>query len=207
VAGGAGPALAGRDRRPHRPAGTAADVRPAKASTSTCRGCCSLRQSHAAAYCAACACTHRRTAWPRELDTALAAAIAGKRRRTPRPDPQHRPQHRRAPVRTHRPRAWQPRHGHAPITLRFRGSAGQSFGAFNAGGLQLELEGEANDYVGKGMAGGRMVVRPPRGSRFASQARTDPRQHLPVRRHRWRAVRRGPRRRALRGAQLRRDWR
>lgn len=51
----------------------------------------------------------------------------------------------------------------APLNLRFRGTAGQSFGAFNAGGLQLELEGEANDYVGKGMAGGRLVVRPPRG--------------------------------------------
>ncbi len=56
-----------------------------------------------------------------------------------------------------------------PITLRLRGSAGQSFGAFNAGGLQLHLEGEANDYVGKGMAGGRIVLRPARGSRFASQ--------------------------------------
>ncbi|MDR2871280.1 MAG: glutamate synthase large subunit [Xanthomonadaceae bacterium] len=53
-----------------------------------------------------------------------------------------------------------------PITLRFRGTAGQSFGAFNAGGLLMELEGEANDYVGKGMAGGRLVVRPPRGARF-----------------------------------------
>jgi glutamate synthase (NADPH/NADH) large chain len=56
-----------------------------------------------------------------------------------------------------------------PITLRLRGSAGQSFGAFNAGGLQLHLEGEANDYVGKGMAGGRIVLRPARGSRYASQ--------------------------------------
>ena len=60
----------------------------------------------------------------------------------------------------------------APITLRFRGTAGQSFGAFNAGGLQMELEGEANDYVGKGMAGGRLVVRPPRGARF--EARNTP---------------------------------
>lgn len=60
----------------------------------------------------------------------------------------------------------------APLTLRFRGTAGQSFGAFNAGGLQMELEGEANDYVGKGMAGGRLVVRPPRGARF--EARNTP---------------------------------
>ncbi|MFT4255445.1 MAG: glutamate synthase large subunit [Pseudoxanthomonas sp.] len=60
----------------------------------------------------------------------------------------------------------------APLNLHFRGTAGQSFGAFNAGGLQLELEGEANDYVGKGMAGGRLVVRPPRGARF--EARNTP---------------------------------
>lgn len=56
-----------------------------------------------------------------------------------------------------------------PIDVRLRGSAGQSFGAFNAGGLQLHLTGEANDYVGKGMAGGRIVLQPPAGSRFASQ--------------------------------------
>ena len=55
-----------------------------------------------------------------------------------------------------------------PVTLRLAGTAGQSFGAFNAGGLQLELEGDANDYVGKGMAGGRIVLRPPAGSGFAS---------------------------------------
>lgn len=60
----------------------------------------------------------------------------------------------------------------APVNLRFRGTAGQSFGAFNAGGLLMELEGEANDYVGKGMAGGRLVVRPPRGARF--EARNTP---------------------------------
>ena len=50
----------------------------------------------------------------------------------------------------------------APIALHFSGTAGQSFGAFLAGGLHLALEGEANDYVGKGMAGGRIAVRPPR---------------------------------------------
>ncbi|AXI84377.1 glutamate synthase large subunit [Xylella taiwanensis] len=60
----------------------------------------------------------------------------------------------------------------APLHLRFRGTAGQSFGAFNVGGLHLELEGEANDYVGKGMAGGCLVVRPPRGARF--EARNTP---------------------------------
>jgi len=54
-------------------------------------------------------------------------------------------------------------HGMAavPITVRFTGHAGQSFGAWNAGGLQLVLEGDANDYVGKGMAGGKLVLYPP----------------------------------------------
>ncbi len=53
-----------------------------------------------------------------------------------------------------------------PITLRLTGSAGQSFGAWNAGGLNLLLEGEANDYVGKGMAGGKIVVRSPKDAGF-----------------------------------------
>ena len=57
----------------------------------------------------------------------------------------------------------------APITLEFTGSAGQSFGAWNAGGVNLHLEGEANDGVGKGMAGGRIVVRPSRNARYATQ--------------------------------------
>jgi glutamate synthase domain-containing protein 3 len=52
------------------------------------------------------------------------------------------------------------------ILLRFAGSAGQSFGAFATRGLALELEGEANDYVGKGLSGGRLVVRAPRGALF-----------------------------------------
>jgi glutamate synthase domain-containing protein 2/glutamate synthase domain-containing protein 1/glutamate synthase domain-containing protein 3 len=52
------------------------------------------------------------------------------------------------------------------IVVRFAGSAGQSFGAFAARGLSLELEGEANDYVGKGLSGGRLVVRAPRGALF-----------------------------------------
>src|SRR5881409_4025412 len=46
------------------------------------------------------------------------------------------------------------------IRLRFRGSAGQSFGAFALPGMHLELEGEANDYVGKGLTGGEIVIRP-----------------------------------------------
>ncbi|MEJ7838209.1 MAG: glutamate synthase large subunit, partial [Thermomicrobiales bacterium] len=47
-----------------------------------------------------------------------------------------------------------------PVTVRLKGSAGQSFGAFLVNGLNLELEGEANDYVGKGMAGGEIRIRP-----------------------------------------------
>ncbi len=57
----------------------------------------------------------------------------------------------------------------APITLHFKGTAGQSFGVWNAGGLNLMLEGDANDYVGKGMAGGKIVIRPPKGSPFKSE--------------------------------------
>ncbi|MDT8894444.1 glutamate synthase large subunit [Halomonas sp. I1] len=56
----------------------------------------------------------------------------------------------------------------APVTARFRGVAGQSFGVWNARGLELYLEGDANDYVGKGMNGGRVVIVPPRESRFES---------------------------------------
>ncbi len=52
--------------------------------------------------------------------------------------------------------------------FRFTGSAGQSFGAFLVEGLRLVLEGEANDYVGKGMGGGEIVIRPPKGSGFSS---------------------------------------
>ena len=53
-----------------------------------------------------------------------------------------------------------------PITLKLTGIAGQSFGVFNVDGLNLHLEGDANDYVGKGMAGGEIVVRPPSVSTF-----------------------------------------
>jgi glutamate synthase domain-containing protein 2/glutamate synthase domain-containing protein 1/glutamate synthase domain-containing protein 3 len=52
------------------------------------------------------------------------------------------------------------------IRFHFRGSAGQSFGAFLPRGVTLTLEGEANDYVGKGLSGGRVVVFPPKSSGF-----------------------------------------
>ena len=54
----------------------------------------------------------------------------------------------------------------SPITLKLTGIAGQSFGVFNVDGLNLHLDGDANDYVGKGMAGGEIVIRPPAGSTF-----------------------------------------
>ena len=52
------------------------------------------------------------------------------------------------------------------IRIQFTGSAGQSFGAFLAKGVTLTLEGDANDYVGKGLSGGEIVVYPPRTSSF-----------------------------------------
>jgi glutamate synthase (NADPH/NADH) large chain len=55
------------------------------------------------------------------------------------------------------------------ITLRFTGSAGQSFGAFVPRGITLALEGDANDYVGKGLSGGRIILAPPRGATFAAE--------------------------------------
>jgi glutamate synthase domain-containing protein 3 len=55
------------------------------------------------------------------------------------------------------------------IHFKFRGYAGQSFGAFLAKGITLELEGDANDYVGKGLSGGRLVIYPPKESTFAAE--------------------------------------
>jgi glutamate synthase (NADPH) large chain len=55
------------------------------------------------------------------------------------------------------------------IRIHFHGSAGQSFGAFVPNGIRLTLEGDSNDYLGKGLSGGRIVVFPPRGSRFRAE--------------------------------------
>ena len=65
-------------------------------------------------------------------------------------------------------------HGHEglsddTIVVKLAGTAGQSFGVWNVGGLNLLLEGDANDYVGKGMTGGKLVIRPPSGSDFKTQ--------------------------------------
>jgi glutamate synthase (ferredoxin) len=64
------------------------------------------------------------------------------------------------------------RHGDAglptgSVRLRFTGSAGQSFGAFTCRGMHLELEGEANDYVAKGLSGGELIIRPCRRAAYA----------------------------------------
>jgi len=56
----------------------------------------------------------------------------------------------------------------APIQINFTGTAGQSFGVWNAGGLNMTIVGDANDYVGKGMTGGRLIVHPPQGMAFKS---------------------------------------
>ncbi len=55
-----------------------------------------------------------------------------------------------------------------PVILRLKGTAGQSFGVWNAGGLHMFLEGDSNDYVGKGMAGGKLVLYPPQDSTYES---------------------------------------
>ncbi len=55
------------------------------------------------------------------------------------------------------------------VHLHFQGSAGQSFGAFVPKGVTLELEGDANDYLGKGLSGGKIIVYPPVGSSFVAE--------------------------------------
>ncbi|MDE6400339.1 MAG: glutamate synthase subunit alpha, partial [Muribaculaceae bacterium] len=58
------------------------------------------------------------------------------------------------------------------VELTFTGSAGQSFGAFLCNGVTLRLEGDANDYLGKGLSGGRIVVVPPRDADFEAENNT-----------------------------------
>jgi hypothetical protein len=56
------------------------------------------------------------------------------------------------------------------IQLKFVGSAGQSFGAFLPKGITLTLEGDSNDYIGKGLSGGKIIVYPPRAATFVAEA-------------------------------------
>ena len=104
------------------------------------------------------------------------------------------------------------RYGHAglpedTISVKLSGTAGQSFGAFLARGVSLELSGDANDYVGKGLSGGRVVVRQPPASPARSAGEHHRRQYRALRRDRRRSLFRGRGRRALRGAQLGRGLR
>ena len=91
------------------------------------------------------------------------------------------------------------------IDISFLGSAGQSFGAFLPRGVTLRLEGDANDYLGKGLSGGRLIVRPPAEAVFTAEEQViagnvigygaTRRRDLPAR-HRGRAVLRAELRRA-----------
>ena len=103
-------------------------------------------------------------------------------------------------------------HGHVglpedTIWVSLKGSAGQSFGAWLANGVTLDLEGEANDYVGKGLSGGRIIVRPPEDFRHRAGGIDHRRQYRAVRRHCRRMLFPRHRRRALCRAQFRRHRR
>ncbi len=126
--------------------------------------------SHGAAYCGSPALAgRRRTGWPRGSMRALMPPSSNARRRRIAYPIRNTDRSIGARL-SGRIARLHGDHGmrDAPINLRFRGTAGQSFGAFTGGGLQLELEGEANDYVGKGMAGGRIVIRPPADAQFVA---------------------------------------
>ena len=127
--------------------------------------------------------------------------LAGAARRRPRPPPvpdrQHRPVGRGpAGVAVGKAFGSRPPAGRARIELE--GTAGQSFGAFLAPGIDLRLVGACNDYVGKGMGGGRIVVLHPLTTRRPGPDR----QHGPVRGDPGRAVLRRAGRGAVRRAQL-----
>ena len=101
------------------------------------------------------------------------------------------------------------RHGAAglpdgTIDVTLTGSVGQSVGAFLCPGITLRIEGDANDYVGKGLSGGRVIVVPPRGRDLRPAPEHDRRQRHPLRRHRRRGLPARQGRRALRRAQQRR---
>ena len=75
---------------------------------------------------------------------------------------------------------------HDTIQVSFKGTAGQAFGAWLARGVTFDLEGEGNDYVGKGLSGGRIIVKPPRDSGIVPEGIHHRRQHRDVRRDRGR---------------------
>ena len=84
------------------------------------------------------------------------------------------------------------------------GSAGQSFGAFVPRGITLTLEGDANDYLGKGLSGGKIVVFPPREATFVPEENILVGNVVALRRHQRRGLFPRGRGRALRGAEQRR---
>ncbi|GIX15773.1 MAG: hypothetical protein KatS3mg118_3732 [Paracoccaceae bacterium] len=88
------------------------------------------------------------------------------------------------------------------LTVVLTGSAGQSLGAFAAPGLKLVVHGDANDYVGKGLSGGTIVLRPHLASRLVPPREHDHRQHRALWRDRGPALRRGPGRRKVLRAQF-----
>ena len=100
-------------------------------------------------------------------------------------------------------------HGLPEDTIRFHfnGSAGQSFGAFLAKGVTLTLEGDANDYVGKGLSGGKLIVYPPRTSTFLPGRKHAGGQRGLVRRNQRRSVLQRNGGRAFRSPQFRRHRR
>ena len=91
------------------------------------------------------------------------------------------------------------------IHFRFRGSAGQSFGAFVPNGVTLELEGDANDYLGKGLSGGRIIAYPAQDLQLPARGKHSGRQRGPLRRNRRRSFPERHRRRAFCRPQLRRN--
>ena len=90
------------------------------------------------------------------------------------------------------------------IRVHFTGSAGQSFGAFVPRGVTFTLEGDANDYWGKGLSGGKLIVHPPRQATFRSGGEHRHRQRRALRRDERRGLRARGGRRALRRPQ---QWR
>ena len=94
------------------------------------------------------------------------------------------------------------------IRVSLKGTAGQSFGAWLARGVTLELDGQANDYVGKGLSGGRIIIRPPvEATKIVPHEFDHRRQHGALRRDLGRVLFPRRRGRALRRAQLGRDRR
>ena len=90
------------------------------------------------------------------------------------------------------------------IRMQFTGSAGQSFGAFVPRGITLTLEGDANDYVGKGLSGGKLIVYPPTARDVRRRGQHHHRQRRALRRDERRGVHPRRRRRAVRRPQQRR---